>query len=157
MKANYFTITQADTGTWRICKRSMITEWTILALALLLLVGCANSGNSQGPTPQQTATTPGNHSSTATPQLTQQYEFTEQDSGRTVTYSVTSRFGISLNQQTYPKKNLQVSCSPSGTIGSISNLPSVSPPLYAVRYQGIQPGQCTIKDGTFLLIVKIVA
>lgn len=157
MKGNHFTITPVDTSTWLTCTRSIIAKWTLLALALLLLVGCANAGNPQGPTPPQTATTPGTHLSTATPQLTQQYEFTEQDSGRTVTYSVTSRFGISLNEQRYPKKNLQVSCSPPETIGSVSNLPSVSPPLYAVRYQGIQPGQCTIKNGTFLLTVRIVA
>ncbi|HLJ34517.1 MAG TPA: hypothetical protein VKU38_12730 [Ktedonobacteraceae bacterium] len=157
MKDYRSTISNANISAWLAYTCSSIPNWTLLAFALLLLVSCANSGNPQVPTPQPTATTPGNHPSTATPQLTQQYEFTEQDSGRTVTYSVTSRFGISLNQQKYPKKNLQVSCSPPGTIGNISNLPSVPPPLYAVRYQGVQPGLCTIKNGTFLLTVRIVA
>ena len=93
----------------------------------------------------------------APPQLTQQYEFTEQDSGRTVIYTVTSRFGISLNQQKYPKKNMQISCTPPGTLGSVSNLPYVAPPLYAVRYEAVQPGLCTIKNGTFLLTVRIIS
>src|SRR5258708_5613419 len=89
--------------------------------------------------------------------LTQQYDFTEQDSGRTVTYTVTSRFEITLNQQKYPKGNLRVSCSRAGTLGAISNLPSETPPLYAVRYEGVQAGRCTIQNGTFLLTVKIIA
>ncbi len=157
MKGSRSTFSNANISAWLACLWSSTLDWTLLTLALLLLVSCANSGNPQVPTPQPTATIPGNHLSTATPQLTQQYEFTEQDSGRTVTYSVTSRFGISLNQQKYPKKNLQLSCSPPGTIGSVSNLPSVPPPLYAVRYQGVQPGQWTITNGTFLLTVRIVA
>ncbi len=93
----------------------------------------------------------------ATPKLTQQYEFTEQDSGRTVTYTVTTRFEIIFNQQQYPKKNLQLSCTPPEVLGSISNLPSVTPPLYAVRYEAVQPGLCTIRNGTFLLTVRIIA
>lgn len=93
----------------------------------------------------------------APPELTQQYEFTEKDSGRTVTYTVTTRFQIILNQQQYPKRNLQLSCTPPGGLGSISNLPSVTPPLYAVRYEAVQPGLCTIKNGTFLLTVSIIA
>ena len=36
-------------------------------------------------------------------QLTQQYDFTEHDSGRTAVYSVTTRFEIFLNQQQYPQ------------------------------------------------------
>lgn len=92
-----------------------------------------------------------------TTKLTQQYEFTEQDSGKTVTYTVTSRFDIILNQQQYPKKNLQLSCTPPKALGSISNLPSVTPPQYAIRYEAVQPGLCTIRNGTFLLTVRIIA
>lgn len=92
-----------------------------------------------------------------TPKLTQQYDFTEQDRGRTLIYTVTTRFQIIFNQQQYPKKNLQLSCTPPGVLGSISNLPSVTPPLYAVRYEAVQPGLCTIKNGTFLLTVRIIA
>src|SRR5258707_13029158 len=80
---------------------------------LFPLNACASQPGLTGSsnTLQQTPTT----SSTVAPgtlQLTQQYDFTEQDSGRTVTYTVTSRFEITLNQQKYPKGNLRVSCSP---------------------------------------------
>ena len=134
----------------------------LLIFCTLTLVFSLNACGSQpgltgsSSTLQQTPTT----SSTVapgTPQLTQQYDFTEQDSGRTVTYTVTSRFEITLNQQKYPKGNLRVSCSRAGTLGAISNLPAETPPLYAVRYEGVQAGRCTIQNGTFLLTVKIIA
>lgn len=139
--------------------RNMVLSWILPGLAILLLVSCAGSGSVAVTTPHLTPTPPSVQISATPPmpQLTQQYEFTEKDSGRTITYVVTSRFGIILNQQKYPKKQVQLSCTPAGTLGSISNLPSVAPPLYAVRYQGVQPGICTIRNGQFLLRVRIIA
>jgi hypothetical protein len=139
--------------------RKRLSPLLIFCTTTLLLLGAC--GSQPGPTsasstPEPTVTT----SSTVppgTPRLTQQYEFTNNDSGKTATYTVTSRFTIILNTQQYPKGNLQVSCHPAGTLGAISNLPSEAPPLYAVRYEGVQPGICTIKNGTFLLTVKIIA
>jgi hypothetical protein len=158
MVSNRSTSSDAHTGAQQSRARSTIPGLTLLGLAFLLLVSCANPASTQGTTPQRTPTTLGNHlSPTPTPQLTQQYDFTEQASGRTITYTVTSRFEIILNQQRYSKKNVQVSCTPPGTLGSVSNLPSVTPPLYVIRYEGVQPGLCTIKNGTFLLTVRIIA
>ena len=158
MKRNRSTASDAYKGAQRSRARSTVPGLTLLGIAFLLLVSCANPASTQGSMPQRTPTTPGNHLSiTPTPQLTQQYEFTEQASGRTITYTVTSRFEIILNQQRYSKKNVQVSCTPLGTLGSVSNLPSVPPPLYVIRYEGVQPGLCTIKNGTFLLTVRIIA
>ena len=56
-------------------------------------------------TPTATPTLP----ATSTPELTQQYAFTAQDSGKTITYVVTTRFSIALNPQQYPQHNLQLS------------------------------------------------
>lgn len=164
MQHTRFTFSHGKTGVWPTRISTIILESAILALSFLLVASCASS---QAATPQPTITTVATHLSitptvpmrlaTATPQLTQQYQFSEQDSGRTVIYTVTSRFGINLSQQKYPEKNLHISCSPSGVLGSVSNLPEVSPPLYTVRYQAIQPGLCTIKDNSFLLTVRIVA
>ena len=128
--------------------RSAITVWILLSFTCILLVGCASPVRPKNNTPKPSPTTPS---------LTQQYDFTAQDSGRTVTYTITSRFEIFLNQQKYPKQNVEVSCHPQGTLGSVSNLPSVAPPLYVVRYEGVQPGACTIKNGTFLLTVRMIA
>lgn len=128
-----------------------------VATLLLPLSACGSQPGSTdvNSTPKPTATAP----STPTPDASKlpiQFEFTDKDSGKTATYYVTSRFTIVLNAQQYPKENMQVFCQPAGTIGSISNLPYEAPPLYAVRYEGVQPGTCTIKNGTFLLTVKIV-
>lgn len=138
----------------RLCV--LLICWTTTLLLLLDACGSPPSPSSASSSPESTGTTP-RLVPPDTPQLTQQYEFTAHDSGKTVTYTVTSRFTIILNTQRYPKGNLQVSCHPGGTLGAISNLPAVAPPLYAVRYEGVQPGLCTIKNGTFLLTVHIIA
>lgn len=134
---------------------------TLLLLAactLLLLSACgAQPSPTRASSTREPVATTSNIVSPGTPQLTQQYKFTDQDSGKTVTYPVTSRFTIILNTQQYPKENIQVSCDPGGTLGAIFNLPPEAPPLYHVGYQAVQPGICTIKDGTFLLTVKIIA
>lgn len=142
---------------WRLRVYGAALSGIFLGLVSLFLMSCTNSVNQQQSKPQRTPTTAVNQpSASSTPYLTQQYQFTQQDSGRTVTYTITSRFGIILNAQKYPKSKIQLSCLPSETLGSISNIPSVAPPLYAVRYEGVRPGVCLIKDGTFHLTVIIV-
>lgn len=142
------TYSRSDTRIRYQHMRSAIPVSAFLGFAFIFLVGCASPVSPKNTTPQPTPTTP---------KLTQQYDFTAQDSGRTVTYTITSRFEIFLNQQKYPKQNIEVSCQPQDTLGSVSNLPSVASPLYAVRYEGVQPGVCTIKNGNFLLTVRIIA
>jgi len=162
MDSNRLPSSDYDTGAWQQCRHRWVTLCTLMGLFFILLLSCAGPTSTGGTTPQasitpgnQASIIPGNPTPTA-PALTQQYEFTEQDSGRMLIYTVTSRFGIILNSQKYPKENLLVSCQPQGTLGSISNLPSVAPPLYAVRYEGVEPGICAIRNGSFLLMVRIV-
>ena len=144
--------------------KTLIMSFVAL-ICLLVLASCGSSPPSPTagvPTPRTTTTQPTSPVAqpTATPMptsgLTQQYEFTDRDSGKTVTYTITSRFQIILNPQKYPQKQVRVACTPIGTLGTVTNLPSVAPPLYVVRYEGIQPGTCTIKNGSFLLTVIIV-
>jgi hypothetical protein len=156
MQSNHFTTSGTEIGARQQCGRSAAMGWALLSLVCLLLVSCASSVGASGTTSQPTPTTP-NIPISKTPQLTQQYDFTAQDSGKTVTYVITSRFEIILDQQKYPKQHVQVSCTPSDALGSVSNLPYVAPPQYVVRYETVQPGVCTIKNGTFLLTVKIIA
>ncbi len=157
MKCNRSTASEVDARAWHQPTCSAATIWTLGCLAAILLVSCANPISTPSPTPPQTPTSSIPVSMTPTSELTQQYQFTEQDSGRTVTYTITSRLGIILNQQTYPKENMHILCTPPGALGSVSNLPSVVPPLYAVRYEAVQPGLCVIRNGTFLLIVRIIS
>jgi ABC-type Fe3+-hydroxamate transport system substrate-binding protein len=127
---------------------------TFLSVTLLLLLSACGSqaGSISNSTPPPTATVP----PAASPSpFTGPYQFTAQDSGRTVTLYVTSRMTILLNEQQYPRAQLLVSCSPQGVLGTISNVPFEPPPVYAVRYEAVRPGACTIKDSTFLLTVRV--
>ncbi len=128
--------------------------WLVVVL-IFLLEGCGSSFSTAHLTSHTIQATPSTPI-LLTPPQTQKYEFTAQDSGMSVTYVVTSRFGITFNPQKYPKQHLQITCTPPDTIGSVSNLPSVKPPLYAVRYQAVRPGKCTIKNGNFMLKVTII-
>jgi len=105
---------------------------------------------------QQAVSTPSPtpHQATSVPALSNQYEIRAQDSGKTFTYTVTTRFSVILDQNQYPKSDL--SCQPKGIIGSISNIPEVQPPLYAARYEAIQPGTCELKDGSFEVTIHVM-
>jgi hypothetical protein len=93
-------------------------------------------------------------SPTSEPQLSTTYEITEADNGKTFTYTVTSRFSVILDGKKYPPADHSVA--PTDIIGYISNVPSVDPPLQAVRYEGVNPGTCTIRNGDFAVTVIIV-
>jgi len=169
MNSNQITSTEQSTGIWQYYMRGIITFCLFMGLSSIL-ISCVSPTGTQSTTPQASAS-PANHTPTPlpptptlaptltptlTPSQTTQQSFTAQDSGRTVTYTITSRFMISFDSQKYPKKNIQVSCLPTDTIGDIMNLPYVPPPLYAVRYEGIKPGVCTITNGNFRLTVRII-
>lgn len=104
----------------------------------------------------QRKATPTTAPATPMPGLTQQYTFTAQDSGKTIRYGITTRFSLRLHQQHYPPQKLQLSCSPQGALGTITNVPSAAPPFYTVAYQANEAGICTLKNGNFILTVVIV-
>jgi hypothetical protein len=84
-------------------------------------------------------------------------EITAADSGSTTTISITSRISVILNGYDYPKENLSILCSPSDALGSISNIPTVPPPYYAVRFEAVAAGECNIQNGNFFVIIKVTA
>jgi hypothetical protein len=83
------------------------------------------------------------------------YEITEKDNGKTFTYAPTTRFSVILDQNKYPQENLTIE--PKGLLGAISNIPAVSPPFYVARFEGLQTGTCTIRNGSFVVTIKIAA
>lgn len=159
MNSNSPASADKNMGTWHYYVRGIL----LLIGISCILISCTSPTGTQSITPQA-STRPANHTPTplpptptaTPPQTTQQFEFTTQDSGRTVTYAITSRFMITFDPQKYPKKNIQVSCLPQDTIGNIEDLPYIPPPLYAVRYEGTKPGVCTITNGNFRLTVRII-
>ena len=75
------------------------------------------------------------------------------DSGKTFTYSVTTRFSIYLDASLDPPERLR--CEPEGIVGSISDVPAVDPPLYAARFEAVAPGACALKDTNFSATIVV--
>ena len=82
-------------------------------------------------------------------------EITADDRGKTVQIRLTERVSIVLSEDQYPQANLVQKCVPEGVIGRISNVPAVPPGLYVVRYEGVKPGHCAIRNGEFEVIIDV--
>jgi hypothetical protein len=85
--------------------------------------------------------------------ITEDFEITTADSEKVFMYAPTSRFTLTLDTNDNPKP--QPFCTPEGVLGAGSNAPAVEPPLYAVRYEAVQPGVCMIQSGTFEIEVVV--
>ena len=80
-------------------------------------------------------------------------EIREDGNGQTYTYPVGTRFTIFLDERKYPGHTLV--SDPEGIVGRIASVPSVDPPLYAVRFEGVRPGRATIRSRGFLITVVV--
>lgn len=107
------------------------------------------------PAPSGVTASPLPDAATAAPASTP-YQLIAQDSGKTFVYTLTSRFSIVLDSRTYPRADLSVTCDRPQVIGPISNIPAIAPPDYVVRYTGVNPGTCTIRDRAFSVTIQIV-
>ena len=130
---------------------NLLCIWLFL---LTLILSACGSTPAVSSTPTAVPNTPTVSNTPAGPQPTQQFVITENDNGKTFTYTVTSRFTVELDQNRYPKENL--SCEPAGIIGSISNIPAVEPPLFAARFEAVKPGTCTLRDDGFEVSIRVV-
>lgn len=162
------------------------TILSLMLLFLVSCASTINTSNTSGtPTPQPTVVTQSVQnkqtptiSAQATPTLSaaqataqevvqqkamqdasaQQYQKTLQLNGKTITVTGTTRVWLAFYQPQYPKQNIQISCQPAQAIDnhSLENA-SLPPPYYLVGYQAVEPGTCTIKNGNFILTVKVTA
>lgn len=123
--------------------KGKIRKVLIIHLLILSVLGFGISG-CQRSTPQ----------AAGTPSLTNSYEISAADSGKTFTYNITTRFTVILDPNLYPKDELEIR--PEGIVGSISNVPAVQPPLYAVRFETIRAGECILKDRDFQVKIQVV-
>jgi len=71
-------------------------------------------------------------------------ELHESDAGQTFTYDVNTRFTVYLDSTDNPPQDL--TCTPDGIIGVVTDVPSVAPPMYAARFEAIAPGTCKLSD-----------
>lgn len=84
-------------------------------------------------------------------------EIHDADTGSGYVYRVTSRFMFVLDATKYPPEDLSIVCDPQGTIGSISNIPAVEPPLYATRFEAVKAGTCIVTNNDFRVSVRVKA
>jgi len=82
-------------------------------------------------------------------------EIVASDAGRHFSFRITSRVSFVLQQEEYPAANLELHCTPANTLGRLSNVPVVPAGYYVFRYEGVQPGVCTIQNGQFEVTVKV--
>lgn len=89
--------------------------------------------------------------------LSNQYQITLQDNGRTFKYTVTSRFLLYLDKALYPK-NEQI-CQPEGIASWVSNamgLYDENLKLDSVGFETVKPGVCVIQVRDFRVIIQVV-
>jgi len=76
------------------------------------------------------------------------------DLGKTFVYSVGSRFSVALDKVQYPVEALM--CAPEGIIGRVSNMPDTNRAvIYAVSFETLKAGECTLSDGDFSVTIKV--
>jgi hypothetical protein len=80
-------------------------------------------------------------------------EIREDGNGQTYTYPVSTRFTLMLDERRNPGHTLTID--PEGIIGRVASVPSVDPPLYAVRFEAARPGRATIRSRDFLITVVV--
>jgi hypothetical protein len=83
-------------------------------------------------------------------------EIVASDSGKTFDFVLTSRFSIVLKEADFPAANLELNCFPQDVLGKISNVESVPPDYYVVRFEGTEIGQCNIQNGPFEVTIEII-
>jgi hypothetical protein len=80
-------------------------------------------------------------------------EIREDGNGQTFRYPISARFTLFLDERRNPGHTLTID--PEGIIGRIASVPSVDPPLYAVRFEAARPGRCTIRSRGFLITIVV--
>ena len=82
-----------------------------------------------------------------------QFSLTANDSGKTFTYTITSRFSVFLDEAHYPLAALR--CSPDGIVGSISNIGVPPQGLWVARFEAVAPGSCVLRDKDFAVTIVV--
>lgn len=83
-------------------------------------------------------------------------EIVASDAGKNFDIRITSRISLILQEKEYPAANLELHCTPADSLGRISNVPAVPNGYYVFRYEGVQPGLCTVQNGQFEITIKVI-
>lgn len=77
------------------------------------------------------------------------------DAGQTFTYHVGDKFTVLLDGNSYPQAHL--SFEPSGVITLDSSSPPATAPNYAAAFVATAPGEAVLKNGSFVVTIRIVS
>ncbi len=91
------------------------------------------------------------------PPLNSPFRVTLAENGQALTYHVTGRFGVFLDQDQYPAN--EYTCLPAGIISWVSNatgLYDADTGLHSVGFEGVQPGTCVLRNEDFSVTIHIV-
>jgi predicted small lipoprotein YifL len=83
-------------------------------------------------------------------------EIVAADNGKTFTIGLTWRIALVLREDQYPAKDLTVTCTPGPVLGGISNVESAPAGYVVRRYEGVDLGQCVLRNGDFSVTVDVV-
>jgi hypothetical protein len=117
----------------------------LFGLAILLISCSVKSLNTQTPTSPLEVS--------STPQLDVKMDIGLANNQKTFTFGIASRFFIFLDDKLYPVNEL--SCTPEGIIGQISNGSLRGPGSYPVMFEGVTSGSCTLSDRDFQVEIVI--
>lgn len=86
-------------------------------------------------------------SATVTAEMQNDAQIKLSDNGKTFSYHLTDRFSVFLDDIKYPVKDL--SCTPDGMIGYVSNGSLGGPGRYPIMFEAVAEGKCRLEDHDF--------
>jgi hypothetical protein len=110
----------------------------MIGLGLILVSACQTSTPVR-PTPVSAATVATEQRNDGDIQLS--------DNGKTFSYHLTDRFSVFLDDTKDPVKDL--SCTPDGVIGYVSNGSLGGPGHYPIMFEAVKEGNCRLADHDF--------
>lgn|SRR5574341_252773 len=110
----------------------------ILLLIAIITPACQTATPTQ-PTP--------NSGATITAEMKNDAQIKLSDNNKTFSYHLTDRFSVFLDDENYPVKDL--TCTPDGIIGYVSNGSLGGPDGYPIMFEGVAEGKCRLEDHDF--------
>ena len=80
-------------------------------------------------------------------------EIRESDRGKNFAVTEGDRFTVILDPAKHPPQTLDVL--PRGNLARDAEVPSLPPPLYAVRFRAVKPGTCLLTAKGFLVRIQV--
>ncbi len=118
-----------------------MTKKYLPVLISVVLIGVSACQTATPPQP-----TPDAHA-TITADMKSDAQIKSSDNGRTFIYHPTDRFSVFLDDVKYPVKDL--TCTPDGVIGYISNGSLGGPRHYPIMFEAVTEGKCQMEDHDF--------